>query len=123
MITESLQGRHRVLLVARQTGSLEVLQLESHRVLLSHILAIAQAEHVLGQVDQFLVVRVVKVRYDGNSIVKLEAKREDRVVDENQILQIPIPDDSQILDVDSFVRLEAVLAIESEIDERAFRIN
>ena len=111
------------MLVARQTGSFELLKLESHRVLLSHIRTIAQAEHVLGQVDQFLITRVVKVRYDGNSIVKLEPKREDRVVNENQILQIPVPDDSQILDEDSFVRLEAVLAIESETNEGAFRVN
>lgn len=70
-----------------------------------------------------MVARVVKVRYDRNSIVKLEPKREDRVVNENQILQIPVPDDSQILDEDSFVCLEAVLAVESEIDESAFRVN
>ena len=81
-------------MVAGEAGSLEIFQLESCRVLLPHVLALAQTQHVLGKIDQLLVGWVVKVRDDGNAIVQLESERKDRVVDQDQIFQPPIPDDS-----------------------------
>ena len=38
-------------MVAGEAGSLEIFQLESCRVLLPHVLALAQTQHVLGKVD------------------------------------------------------------------------
>ena len=61
-------------MVAGEAGSLEIFQLESCRVLIPHVLALAQTQHVLGQVDQFLVGGVVEVWYDGNAIVQLESE-------------------------------------------------
>ena len=81
-------------MVAGEAGSLEIFQLESCRVLLPNVLALAQTQHVLGKIDQLLVGWVVKVRDDGNAIVQLESERKDRVVDQDQIFQSPIPDDS-----------------------------
>lgn len=56
---------------------LELLELKSDVILLPHVVLKAQTEHILRKVDQFLVIRVVKVGNYGDSIVELEAEGVD----------------------------------------------
>ena len=104
-----------LLQVAGQAGSLELFKLESSCILVSHILLVAQAEYILRQVDQLLVVRIVEIGYDRYSIIQLEAERVDRIVHQDDVPQVSVADDTQVFDEDALVRLEAVLAVESEV--------
>jgi len=112
-----------LLKVIRRGRSFKLLELEGDGVLIPYVVIWTQTEDVLGEVDQFLVVWVVIVRNNGHSIVQLEAKRVDRVVHQNHVLQVSVADHAQVLDEYAFVCLEAVLTVQSEVDQGAFRIN
>lgn len=109
--------------VAWKTGSLEILKLESGCVLVPDIAAAAETDHVLRQVDQFLVSRVVEVGNYWNAIIELEPEREDWIINQDHISKTAIADDSEIFYKNAFISFEAVLTIESKVYQCALRVN
>ena len=112
-----------LLQVLLQIGISVRAQLERGRYVLPDIVAMAQCSQQVCQMLQLLILWIVVVRNDGDPVVELEAKRVDRVVDEDQVLERSVADDSEVFDEDAFLGLEAVLSVESELDERLVWVN
>ena len=112
-----------LLQVLLQIGVSVRAQLERSRYVLPDIVAMAQCSQQVCQMLQLLILWIVVVRNDGDPIVELEAEGVDRVVDEDQVLERSVADDSEVFDEDAFLGLEAVLSIESELDERLVRVD
>ena len=118
----SLESR-RIGLITRETGSFELFKLECCCILLSHIGTIVETKHILSQIDKLLIIWVVEIWNDGHPVVQLEAKREHRIINQDQVFQVAIFDDSEIFNEDTLVCLKAVLTIQPEVDERSIWID
>ena len=70
-----------------------------------------------------MIIRVVEVWNDGHPVVQLESKREHRIINQDQVFQVAIFDDSEIFDEDTLVCLKAVLTIQPEVDESSIWID
>lgn len=99
----------------------EPLDLEQLLVELSHVLDIPEVHQVVLQVQKFLksvltpilsyLVGLVIVEVENrHSVRDLQGERVHRVVDEQHITQVPIPDHPQILDVGSLFRLDTAFS-------------
>ena len=56
-------------------------------VVMSDVLNLVDIVHITHQVIKLLVILVSIERYDGHTILNLEGKGVDRVVDQDQIFQ------------------------------------
>ena len=59
---------------------------------------------------------VVVIWNNRDAIIELEAEWIDRVIDEDQIFEKSVANDSEILYEDTFFSFEAVLSIKSELN-------
>lgn len=91
--------------------------------MLPHVVTVEETQDVLSQVDKLLVVWIVEIRDNRHSIIQLEPEGEDRVVDEDDVLELAVPNDSQIFDKYAFISLEAVIPIQPEVNQRTIRID
>ena len=75
------------------------------------------------QIEELAIILLVTdVRVDRHSIVEVESKRQNRVIDDTHVLSIAIQNDIQILD-EKIVHLDAVLPIETLFEDRISSID
>ena len=74
-----------------------------------------QSAQVVDQLKQFGIRRVIIEWQNGYAVGELEAKRVDSVVNEDYVLDEPVPDDSQILHIYAFIRPNAMLSVQPRI--------
>ena len=109
--------------IAWQARTLKLSQLESCRILLPHIVTGGEREHVLREVDEFTIARVIEVRDDRHTIIQLEAEGVNWVVHEDHVFEVTVANDSQVLDEDAVHSLETMLSVQPEIDQGAIWVN
>ena len=70
-----------------------------------------------GQVEHLLVLIVVAhKRRNGNAIGEVEAKGENRIVYDDQVLEVPVHDNVEVLHEET-VDKNAVISVESFLEE------
>lgn len=73
--------------------------------------------------DQFLVLFITVERYYWHTIIKLETKRMDRVINKKNIFQISVANYSKVFDVMPIMSLVTMLPIQSELNQWSCGIN
>jgi len=66
---------------------------------------------------QLFITLIFIERNNRDSIVKLVAERVDSIVNYNQIFQLPVCYDSEIFDIDPFFCPDAMITIETVLNE------
>lgn len=69
--------------------------------------------------EQLFIILLPHVRLDRYSVFQLIGKRNDGVVNKNDVFDISIFDDSEVFDVHSMHRVDAVLPVQSVLDDLA----
>ena len=72
---------------------------------------------------ELLVSLLSHVSLDRDTIVKLIGKRDDRIVDNDDILELTILDDTQIFHIHTIAWVNTVLTVESMLDNLPVWIN
>jgi hypothetical protein len=72
--------------------------------------------------EEFRICRVVVVGYDGDPIFELEGERENRVVNQDDILERPVLEDAEVFDV-GLADNGAALAVEPKLKVASVWIN
>lgn len=88
-------------------------KLEVPAVEFPHVLAVLQLQKVPQQVLQLVVVLAFVVRDYGNAVLQLKEVGIGCIIDQHHIAEVPVGDDSQILNVGSRLCLPAVLSVET----------
>lgn len=101
---------------------MQVFELECFSVLLPHVLALGETIEIVDEMHQLFVIFVVVKWNYGDPIVKLVPEGVDSVVNYYKVLQLSVGNNPQILDVYALLRLNAVLPVEAELDQRSVRV-
>lgn len=94
----------------------KLVKLKRLSVLLTHVFNICQAVKIVNKVKHFFISLVIVERNNGDSIIDLECKTVNTVVNYDDILEIAVSKDAHILDVVAFLGQEAMLAIQTVLD-------
>ena len=92
------------------------LHLERLPVRRPKVVVVLDVRQVVDQVLELAVLLVLLERRDGNPVVQLRPERVHRVVHDDQVLQVPVPENPQVLYVHLVVRLDAAVSVESVLD-------
>lgn len=74
------------------------------------------------QVLELLIVRIFLKRGNRDTIVQLLAERVHGVVDEQNVFQLNVLENSQVFDVLTTLRLDASVSVKAMLDELASRV-
>lgn len=109
--------------VVSQVELLHLLHLECFLVWHSKVIAVLYLLEVAHQASEFNVILIIFERDDGDAVRKLVAERVDCIVNYNQILEIPIFEDPQILDVDPIFSWNALVSVQTVLDVFILRVD
>ena len=87
-----------------------------------HVLDVDQRQQEGGQFVQLRVFLAGVERNDGDAVVQLQRVGVGRVVDEHQVLEAAVLEDGQVLHVEAFRHLSAVLSEQPLRHELAFGV-
>lgn len=113
---------HHWLQVFSDVNLLQILELEGLPVLLPHILTLCKAVEVVDEMLEFLVSLVLVERDYGDAVIKLITERVDSIIYYDEILQVSVGDNSEIFYVNSLLCSNAVVAVESVLNELMRRV-
>lgn len=71
---------------------------------------------------EFFIAFIVIERYYRDAIVKLVPERVNCVIHDNHVFEVPVCDDTQILDVNALLSTDAMISIKSVLNESAIGI-
>lgn len=94
----------------------QLLQLKLVLVVFSHVVVLSASVQVRDQVDEFSILRVFFERGDGYAVGKLQSKRVDCVVHEQNVFNVYIFEDPQVLDILATLGFDTSVAIEAMLD-------
>jgi len=97
---------------------LQVLQLKCFSVLYPDVGTVVNAVEVIYQVHQFFVVLFVVVVWNyRDAVIELISETIDSVVNNDQVTKVSVLDDSEVFDVYSLWRPDAVVTVEPVLDQ------
>jgi len=74
-------------------------------------------------VKQFFVFGLASERGNGDAVAQVEGKTDYRVVDNDNLLQIPVSKDPQVFNVHSWCGVDAMLPVQSVRDYLTIVVN
>lgn len=103
--------------VVSKVELVHLFHLEGFTVWYSEIIAILDHLDVVHQTDELSIVFIILEGRDWNAVGKLSSEAVDCVIYDNQILKITTFEDPQIFNVNVIVAFDAMVSVESMLDQ------
>ncbi len=109
--------------VVAQIELVNLLHLECLSVGHSEVFAVLDHLQVVHEADKFSIVFVIFERGDWNAVRELGTKAVDCVIYDKEILEVTSLEDTQVLNVYIVIALDAMVSVQSMLNELVLRID